>query len=107
MCVKKEEFWYLWVKIIFVINKEILECVLHYRNKILLRYGVGNIFDNRTILYLPTSEQIFDFFGMNRVCNNTIHFSYIEYNKISNTNKVKDISVPTPEQPQKTYNYII
>ena len=107
LCVKKEEFWYLWDKIIFDINKEILECVLHYRNKILLRYGVGNIFDNRTILYLPTSEQIFDFFGMNRVCDNTIHFSYIEYNKISNTNKVKDISVPTPEQPQKTYNYII
>ena len=115
LCVKKEEFWYLWDKIIFDINKEILGCVLHYRNKILLGYGVGNslpygvvnIFDNETILYLPTSEQIFGFFDMNRVHNNTMYFSYIEYNNISNTNMVKEITIPTPEQPQKTYRYII
>ena len=107
LCVKKEEFWYLWDKIIFDINKEILECILHYRNKILLGYGVGNIFNNETILYLPTSEQIFDFFDVNRVRNNTIYFSYIECNNISNTNIVKEISIPTPQQPQKTYRYII
>jgi len=105
LCVKKEEFWYLWDKIIFDINKEILECVLHYRNKILLGYGVGNIFNNETILYLPTSEQIFDFFDINRVRNNTIYFSYIECNNISNTNIVKELSIPTPfnvEWPHST-----
>jgi hypothetical protein len=107
LCVKKEEFWYLWDKIILDMNEEIIRSVINYRNKVILSSMKSqvdrDIFDNKIIFYLPTSEQIYHFFNMNPETYKNLYFNYVEYNPITKNNTVKEIRLPVPPFPQKKY----